>query len=267
MGLAARPVTAPREGVPELDPKVTPGSKGAAGDPAGPFVLALNSTGLAGSVVVAAGDTVLTQDRLATRYGHAERLLPMIDAAVRRARLSPSALDLIGVTVGPGSFTGIRVALSAARGIALATQARLIGVTSFEAVAADLAPQARTNDCFLLVALESRREDLYIQLFDRARGALLEPRAVMPALLSATLSESIGAAPVLVAGDAAERALSALSPRPSTTAIEASAPDAAGVWRAALRRWRLGERGGKPLPLYLRAPDVTFPISRQGPRG
>jgi tRNA threonylcarbamoyladenosine biosynthesis protein TsaB len=215
-------------------------------------------------VVVAAGETVLAQDRLATRYGQAERLLPMIDDAFRRAGLLPSAIDLIGATVGPGSFTGIRVSLSAARGIALATRAQLFGVTGFEAVAAGLAPLVSRNGCSLLIALESRREDLFIQIFDSAGAALLEPKAVNPALLSVALSERIGEAPVFVAGDAAERAVRALVRRPATTALEASAPDAAGVLRAVLTRWRGGERGGETLPLYLRAPDVTLPGSRQG---
>jgi tRNA threonylcarbamoyladenosine biosynthesis protein TsaB len=192
----------------------------------------------------------------------------MIDDAVRRASLLPSAIDLIGTTVGPGSFTGIRVSLSAARGIALATRAQLIGVTGFEAVATDLVPPVNTNGSFLLIALESRREDLFIQIFNPAGRPLLEARAVMPALLSAMLSDAIGDAPVLVAGDAAERALSALSQRPGAIALEPSAPDATGVLRAVVARWRAGKRNGEPpLPLYLRAPDVTMLTCRQGAKG
>ena len=242
-----------------MGPRVIPFGRAASADPAEPFTLALDATGFACSVVVATGEHELSRDRLATRYGQAERLFPMIDDAIRRAGLLPSAIDLIGVVVGPGSFTGIRVSLSAARGIALATQAQLVGVTGFEAVTADLAPSVITNGNFLLIALESRREDLFIQIFDRTGDPLLKARAVRPALLSATLSDVIGEAPLLVAGDAAERALNALAQRPDTTAIEASAPDAVGLLRAVLTHWRAGERGGKPLPLYLRAPDVTLP--------
>ena len=239
--------------------KSNPFGRAASADPAEPFTLALDATGFACSVVVATGKNVLARERLATRHGQAERLLLMIDDAIRRAGLLPSAIDLIGVVVGPGSYTGIRVSLSAARGIALATKAQLIGVTGFEATAANLVPSVITNGSFLLIALESRREDLFIQIFDRTGGPLLRARAVRPALLSATLSDAIGEAPLLVAGDAAERALSALALRPDTTAIESSAPDAVGLLRAVLTHWRAGERGGKPLPLYLRAPDVTLP--------
>jgi tRNA threonylcarbamoyladenosine biosynthesis protein TsaB len=228
-------------------------------------VLALDSAGLGCSVVVAAGETVLAAERCTTPDGQAERLLPMVDAVIRKSRLSASALDIVGTTIGPGSFTGIRTGLAAVRGIALATGARSVGVTGFEAVAAGLAPRARERGAgFLLVALESRREDLYIQLFDHACRPLGDPTAEVPAALNKALSGLIGAAPVVVAGDAAQRAASILFPRSFTSVIDPSAPDAAGVLRAVLRRARAGESRVKPLPLYLRPPSVTVSTACQG---
>jgi tRNA threonylcarbamoyladenosine biosynthesis protein TsaB len=159
------------------------------------------------------------------------------------------------------------VALSAAHGIALATRARLIGVTSFEAVAAELASPVRNDGSYVLIALESRREELFVQLFDRVGVPLFEPRAVLPGFLSAALDRWLGAAPVGAAGDAAGRAVSALATRDGITVLESSAPDAAGVLRVALRRWRANERVGKPVPLYLRSPDVTLPSSGRGAGG
>jgi len=69
-------------------------------------------------------------------HGQAEALLPMVDRAMGAARLAASTLDLITVTTGPGSFTGIRVGLAGAKGIALGLGVPLLGVTSFEAGAA-----------------------------------------------------------------------------------------------------------------------------------
>src|SRR5689334_25447264 len=103
------------------------------------------------------------------RYGHVEALLPMIDRVVAASGVSRSALDVIAVAIGPGGFTGIRVGLGAAQGIALALGARLVGVTSFDAVAAALPPGRGAA----LIALDSRRDDLYVQLFDRAPGCPL----------------------------------------------------------------------------------------------
>jgi tRNA threonylcarbamoyladenosine biosynthesis protein TsaB len=231
-----------------------------------PIVLALDSAGSGCSVLVAAGDTVLAAERCTTAHGQAERLLPMVAAVMHKSRLSALALDIVGTTVGPGSFTGIRVGLAAARGIALATGARSVGVTGFEAVAAGLYPQNNERGTgFLLVALESRREDLYIQLFDCAHRPLSEPMAATPAALAKALSGLIGEAPLLVAGDAAKRAANMLLPRSGTIVAEGSGPDAAGVLREVLRRARRGESFLEPSPLYLRAPDVTVSTTHQAP--
>src|SRR5215469_16402018 len=120
-----------------------------------PVTLAVDSAGLACSAVVAVGDTVLFAARVESRHGQAEVLLPIVDSAMRKAGLTPAALDLVAVSVGPGSFTGIRVGLAAARGIALATGARIVGVSNFEAVAATISASRRHAAQSLLVALES----------------------------------------------------------------------------------------------------------------
>jgi tRNA threonylcarbamoyladenosine biosynthesis protein TsaB len=205
---------------------------------------------------------VLAAGRDTAMHGQAERLLPMVASVMSAAELSASALDIIGVTIGPGSFTGIRAGLAAANGIALATGAQLIGVTGFEAVAAGLGGPAPTSG-FLLIALESRREDLYTQLFDHACNPLGDPTATMPEALEEMLKGIAGAAPLLIAGDAARRVSCILAPRPNTMLAEGSAPDAAGVLQAALRRRRLCSRRTRPLPFYLRPPDVTLSNSRQ----
>jgi tRNA threonylcarbamoyladenosine biosynthesis protein TsaB len=227
------------------------------GVPRDPVVLALDSAGLGCSVVVASGETVLGAEFDTAMHGQAEKLLPVVDSVMHTAGLPASALDIIAVTVGPGSFTGIRIGLAAARGIAHVTGARLIGVTGFEAVAASLAGSSLSVG-FILIALESRRADLYIQLFDHTHLALEDPTATMPAALGERLNGIIGAAPLLVAGDAAQRAASTLSQRPDTMVAGGSAPDAAGVLRAALCRWPLPAQSAKPVPLYLRPPDVSF---------
>jgi tRNA threonylcarbamoyladenosine biosynthesis protein TsaB len=192
---------------------------------AGPTLLAIETAGSACSAAVGRGPVVLAAERQAMRYGHAEALLPMIDRVVAAGGVSRAALDGIAVAVGPGGFTGIRVGLGAAQGIALALKARLIGVTSFAAAAALLpaGPGAA------LVALDSRRDDLYVQLFNRSSGlALSEPVAV-------------------------------LAGRFDTEIAAESAPDARGVLAAALRQIKREPAESPVRPLYLRPPDVTMP--------
>jgi len=221
-----------------------------------PVTLAFDVAGLVCSAVVAFGDRIMSAQRVEGWHGQAEVLLPIVDGAMHEAGLTPASLDLVATSVGPGSFTGIRVGLAAARGIALATSAGLIGVSSFEAILAGRALPDQDDFRFVFVTLESRREDLYVQIFDRRNNAVGLPIAVMPAGFCEMVDATIGAAPLLIAGDAASRAAALLAHREDVHILEDSAPVAAGVLRASLRRWRSQEFGA-PRPLYLRPPDVT----------
>ena len=200
---------------------------------------------------------VLAAERQALRHGHAEALLPMVARVMTAARLRPGEVDFVAVATGPGGFTGIRVGLAAAHGIALAAGARLIGIDSFAATAAALADGDQHP---LLVALDSRREDLYVQLFapDR-RTPLAPPQALLPERLAEHAVRLVGGAtPLLLAGDAAEAAAAALGGGRAVIA-PGSAPDAIGVAAAAQHRLRTDTAVAQARPLYLRPPDVTAP--------
>jgi tRNA threonylcarbamoyladenosine biosynthesis protein TsaB len=222
-----------------------------------PLCLALDSAGSACSAAVAVGGNVLAVESMACLHGQAEKLMPMIDTVMRQAGLPPAALDLVVTTVGPGSFTGIRAGIAAARGIALAVNARLVGVTSFDAVAAGSAAPGRQHSGFLLVTLESRREDFFVQIFDRARDQVGEPMAVAPSALLDMVNAAVGKVPLLIAGDAAHRALSVLTGRPHIDILEHPTPPAIGALRAAIHCLQSGGSGEAARPLYLRAPDAT----------
>jgi tRNA threonylcarbamoyladenosine biosynthesis protein TsaB len=220
----------------------------------------------------------------ALRHGHAEALLPMVERVMAAAGLTPSQLGAVAVAIGPGGFTGIRVGLAAAHGIALAVGARLVGISSFAAVAARVAMLGDRGGESLLVALDSRRADLYVQLF---AGDAMTPLAAPRALLADRLGEyvahfavglrpaslSAGDGRLLIAGDAAAAAGAALGDRVGWTIAGDSAPDARGVAAAALRELGSGAMAGPVRPLYLRPPDVTLakrPLARRplatGPR-
>ena len=229
------------------------------------LLLALETGGSLCSAAVLRGRAVLAAECRAMRYGHGEALLPMIDRVVRDAGLTPRQLDCVAVSVGPGGFTGIRVGLAAAQGIARGAGARLIGVTSFAAVAARLAEAASDlgEGGPLLVALDSRREDLYVQMFAGA-GPPAEPRAVLPGSLAAYVEAASGGRlgpgrRLRIAGDAAERAAAALCRFRFCEALDGFAPDALGVAAAARRRIESDDAEGPLRPLYLRPPDVTMP--------
>ena len=215
-------------------------------------VLGLDSAGNACSAAV------LRQGRIAARRfapmvrGQAEALMPMIAAALAEAEMQAGALDLIAVTIGPGAFTGLRIGLAAARGLALATGVPLLGVTSFAAVAASVTAAERQGHS-LVVALDSKRSELYLQSF-AADGMPLGPGALVP---PAAWGGWVPNGALLLAGDGAPRLAAALAERAPALARGTGLADAADVAALAVDAWHPGLRPPAPRPLYLRAPDTT----------
>ena len=190
--------------------------------------------------------------------GQAEALVPMVQAVLADAGVAVDGLDRIAVTVGPGAFTGLRIALAAARGFALAAGLPIIGLTTFDAVAHAL-PEDERRGRRVLVAIDSRRAEPFLQLFDGDLAPLGEPVLLEPAAVPGWLAAKAPGGPLLVAGDAAAMLAPVLAGRPDTAyAAGPGLPDAAVVAELGARR-----TGGLPAqPLYLRAPDVTLPKAK-----
>ena len=203
------------------------------------IVLAIDTClGACSVAVVADGRTVAAASEPMTR-GHQERLAPMAREVMVRADLDFAALDRIAVTVGPGSFTGLRVGLAFAKGLALALGKPCIGVGTLEALAASL-----TEPGPLAVVIDSGRGQVYLQTF--VAGRALSPPQVLSleeagsrlAALNGGMLSGPGAAllPTAAAG---------FELRPMAT------PDPAAVARLAA-----SAPAAPPTPLYLRPPDA-----------
>jgi tRNA threonylcarbamoyladenosine biosynthesis protein TsaB len=207
-------------------------------------------------VALGAGGDVFELAELPMAHGQAEALLPLVERTMRQAAVPASSIGLVAVARGPGSFTGIRVGLAAAQGIALGLGVPLVGVTGFEAALAAISDNAQCGQ-LMLVAIDSRRADLYVQLFDAARRPLAAPAALLPEALVETV-KLFGDSLLAVTGDAAPRAATALSTQGLRSVIARAEPAVVGVLRAALERWRRGETAAPTRPFYLRPPDVTL---------
>ena len=190
---------------------------------------------------------VAREERMAR--GHAEALMPMLEAAMDEAKLDFAELDLIAATLGPGSFTGVRVAIAAARGLALATNAKLWGTDSLTVMAQGVVADHAGGP--FAISVDAHRGMLYLGLFDRDGVRLEGPLLVSPEDAAAKISRNLRAAFGSGAAILAEAA--------SHIGIEIEAsrlylqPDAANLAvlaaqaNATLQTLR---------PLYLRPPDA-----------
>jgi tRNA threonylcarbamoyladenosine biosynthesis protein TsaB len=217
-------------------------------------VLAFDSSGNGCSAAVLRDGGIAAHRFTHMARGQAEALMPMIEAVLREAAISLDALDLIAVTTGPGAFTGLRIGLAAARGLALASDVPVLGITSFAVAAAQATPAERAGRR-VVAALDSKRAEIFLQAFGadgmpEGEGALVAP---------AEAPRFVPSGKLLLTGDAALRLAAALPGREVTVAAGAGVPDAADVARLAAGGWRPGLRPPSPRPLYLRAPDTTTP--------
>lgn len=219
-------------------------------------VLAFESSlgGCVGAVIDAGGKT-LAQFSFETDRDQAAKLIPGVNDIMKQAGVEFAALGLIVTTIGPGSFTGLRIGLSAARAMGLSLGLPVQGVGTLEAMAQTCGQDAGRN---ILVMLESKREDFYVQAFDASFKELTPPACLnTPDILSiAKGQESFlcgdGVTRFLQeAGDAAAAFFSGVR--------EQRLLDPAAMARAGLAHFvAAGQAAAKPEPLYLRGADVSL---------
>lgn len=210
------------------------------------LVLGLDTCLNACSVAVLDGGRVLAHRSEAMARGHQERLAPMAQAVMAEAGLAFDRLQRIGATVGPGSFTGLRVGVAFAKGLGSALSIPAIGVGSLEALAAEASG-------LVAAAIDARRDQVYLQVFEDGE-ALMAPDVLPIGTAAARLAElSMGRALTLVGSGAPLLADTA----PGASLLVPEGCDARHVARLAAGKLVTPIR-----PLYLRAPDAKLPGGR-----
>src|SRR5580658_7967238 len=117
---------------------------------------------------------ILASESVSMVRGHAEALLPMIKRVMDKAGMTVAGIDRIAVTTGPGSFTGLRVGIAAARGIALAADKPAVGLTTLSAYAAP--HMAADEKLTVIAAIDARHGHVYLQVFTPGAHTLTAPR-------------------------------------------------------------------------------------------
>jgi tRNA threonylcarbamoyl adenosine modification protein YeaZ len=190
--------------------------------------------------------------------GHAERLLGMVGAALAGAGLKTADLERIAVTVGPGSFTGVRVGIAAARGLALVIGCQAVGIGTLAVLAEHARSLAGARP--VLAVLDARRGEVYAQSFDRHGAPLAPPEVASAELIAERIDQK-----TLIAGAGADQILAELGRFDEARVVHRdAAPDIAAL----LRLGRHAAAAAVALrPLYLRPPDAkpqaAFAVTRR----
>jgi tRNA threonylcarbamoyl adenosine modification protein YeaZ len=205
-------------------------------------------------VVAGAGAPVLRTEVIGR--GHAEKLMGMIAEAMGAAGLRYPDLQRIAVTVGPGSFTGLRIGIAAARGLALVNKVEVVGIGALAVHAASIAFASGRP---VMAVLAAGRGECYGQIFAGDGAPLTEPAAASPQVFAAQLAEGMA-----LAGSGADLVVAALpmTVRPAVLHRN-TAPDIATLCRLGLTA---PAPSGPPKPLYIRAPDAKPQAAKQVPR-
>ena len=220
------------------------------------MILALDSTATVASVAICRDETPIAAFTVNNGNTHSETLLPMVEAALASAGLALSDIELFAASVGPGSFTGVRIGTATVKGLAFGTGKPCIGVSTLLAHAENLLPFGG----ILCPVMNARRGQVYNALF-RANGTEIErlcpDRALSVADLCAELKE-LGE-PFALSGDGIPEFLAHavdLTPAPISPLLPAQ--NAVSVAKCALQDYLAGARGSDAdlTPVYLRLPQA-----------
>lgn len=215
-------------------------------------ILAIDTAlGACSACVLEAGQAEpLAIEQIAMERGHAEALMPLVERVMKAVEGGFASLDRVAVTVGPGSYTGLRVGISAARAIALAAGIPAIGVTTLAATAAPLI--GRESGRVIGAALDARHGQVWFQALSSQGKPLVSLRQVN----HRDAARSIGAGPVSLVGSAAMAVANEAWAIGLDALVldESRAPDVTWVARLGLIA---DPEDAPPRPLYLKAPETT----------
>ena len=224
------------------------------------IVLGLDSTAKVAAVGIYDGERVLAEERIESTMTQSELLLPLARKALSAAGLSFSDVDLYALTLGPGSFTGVRIGVGLVKGLVFDKDIPCAGVSILEALSENLLPV----EGIAAPVLDARRDQVYNALFKCEGGRLVrlcEDRVLPLDELIGELKESYPACPVLFAGDGYDKAAARAAAAGLTVldvASEKRLPSGAAVARLGYAAHLRGESvsGEELAPVYLRLPQA-----------
>jgi tRNA threonylcarbamoyladenosine biosynthesis protein TsaB len=227
-------------------------------------ILALDTSTFVGTVAVLRDGELISEWSASVRASHGETLIPQLARALEHANLTLAELDLFAVGIGPGSFTGVRIGVATAKGLALAQGKPLVGVTSLRVLA-----RGAAAGTLRAVAVDAHKGELYCALYELREDGSLEERLApfhdLPERAAARLRAAAGVQPLWAVGNGVARYgdafIQALGPATVRVAGYCDVPRAAALAYEAERAF--GSTGPSDLstlePMYLRPSDAKLP--------
>ena len=214
-------------------------------------LLAVETSTLAGGAALTDGGAIVGEYTLNIRVTHSERVMAAVDRLLADAGWRPSDLDGLAVSIGPGSFTGLRIGISTAKGLGMALGLAIAPVPTLDALAAGL-PFASLPVC---PVLDARKGEVYASLFrwtDEGFRREWDYLALAPADLARRLTE-----PVILCGDGVARIESPLA-RPAPAARRLPSPACVAQLGQAMLAAGKGVAAADLAPLYLRPSEAEL---------
>jgi tRNA threonylcarbamoyladenosine biosynthesis protein TsaB len=219
-------------------------------------LLGLDSSAVAAScavVDIGVGIKILAQASVNVKQTHSQTLMPLCESVLKAAGLSLADIDAFAVSNGPGSFTGLRISVSAVKGMAFATNKPVCGVSTLLSLGYNLTG----SDCIACAVMDARRGEVYNALFAVNGGAvtrLCPDRAIALTDLEAELSQSYKDKKIVLAGDGATLANEHFDLKYATAPEHVRWQSAVGVCRAAVGKQFISAK--ELMPIYIRKPQA-----------
>ncbi len=221
-------------------------------------ILAAECSAKSASCAIMQDGKIIASDFIINSLTHSQTLMPMIKSMLNNTKTNIMDIDGFCISAGPGSFTGVRIGISAIKGMAAPCKTACVGVSTLEAIAYNYI----NTDCIVCAVMDARCSQVYNALFEIKNGTVLrlcDDRALMIQELSDELNTKYNDKKIIIVGDGTD----VFSPFISGENIVLSAPDkryqsAVGVALCAAKEFNSGNTiaPDKLLPIYLRLPQA-----------
>ena len=230
-----------------------------------PVILAIENSSMCGSVAIVSDGLCICEYSLSTNITHSKRLLAGIDLIMNESAIDWPQIDAIAISIGPGSFTGIRIGLTTVKGLVMATQKKIIGVNTLEGLASQLSGETG----LICPIIDARKKEVYTGFY-RNKEWTIDPVSKIISISPEILAENIKE-PVVFIGDGCglykEVLLNILGENARFASREIFYPRAASIGMLAIKKYKMNDflNPISASPLYIRKSDAEISIKKSTP--